>query len=275
MKLKICLVVIFMIFLVAGNAKAQMPEEIWREYQFLDPFSPELRRMYSLFDEPYYSLALKRLAETKILSDSQQLSFLLSEMINRLPYDYDNLFREFWNHLSLTATQSDLLNILVNYKIDNLPTNLNWFIDDVVDAFWREETDSYAIRNVACNGPKRYQQMFLEKFLALNPFSHELVLAIIFCDENKELLLTKLLIHPDLTKEDLLGVLFLINGYPVLYDQYFSLLMIRQNELTVDELSFIENTCRVDSYCLFFAQLKFSATLQRKKELLEIMRKKQ
>lgn len=275
MKLKICLVGVFVVFFAVGSVQAQTPEEVWREYQFLNPSPSELQRMYSILDEPYYSLMLKRLTETETPSNPKELIWLLVDMINRLPRDHDNLFRGFWRRFSLTATQDDLFFILTNYKIDKLPTSLDWFIDDVVDTFWRRETSLFAIRGVACNGPKIYQQIFLEKFFALNPSSYELALAVPICDENRKLFLEKLFVHPDLTKQDLIDVLVFVNRYPVLYDHYFSLLLTRQNELDINDLSFIENTCHAGSYCSFFAQLKFSALLQRRQELIEIMRKKE
>lgn len=276
MKLKICLAAVFAIFFAVGSVQAQTPEEIWREYQFLNPPPSELKKAYLILEEPYYSLVLKRLAETKTPSSPLELSFLLADMISRPPRDdSDNIFREFWRRLSLTASQDDLLHILTNYKIDKLPASLEWFIDDVVNTFWRRETSLYAIRRAACDGPKRYQQMFLEKFFVLNPSSHELVSEVLICDEKKELFLKKLLIHPDLTKQNLIDVLVFVNRYPMLYDHYFSLLLTRQNELDINDLVFIEEGCRAGSYCSIFTELKFSALLQRRQELIEIMRKKE
>lgn len=274
MKFKIFLFYTLLMFCVVGSAKAQAPQDIWQEYLFLNPPFSELRNVYPVFEEPYYSLFFKEMKNKSLQPD--ELRWLLVDMIFRLPDDHESLFREFWSRLSLVATEDNMLSLLTlnDGKIDKLPVNLNWFVDDVVSSFLRKEMDSFSLREMGCRGPKRYQQMFLEKFFARSPSSNELVSAAIICDEYQELFLKKLLNHPSTSKNDLINVLSVIDKYPTLRDQYFSLLLMRVNELDFNDIYFIASECKVESYCSFFAQLKFSAVLERRLKLLEIMRKK-
>ena len=111
-------------------------------------------------------------------------------------------------------------------------------------------------------------------YFSLNPSSYNLASSVLSCDKNKKLFLTKLLAHPDLTKRDLLDVLGAVECCLELHDYFFSLLLARQNELDINDLAFIENSSFKGSYHSIFSQLRFSAGLQRRQELLEIMRKK-
>lgn len=261
-----------MIFFVSFNVEAQTPEDIWQEYRFLKPPFSELIYAGIDFEEPYYSLSFKEFVNMYL--PPEDLIFVLTNMVSRLPNDFDYLFREFWNRLSLVASKDDMMLILIMSKIDKLPADLSWFVDDVAQMLLRRETEPYVIREVACHGPRKYRQEFLEKFFSLNPSSRQLASSVLICDEKKELFLRKLLNHHDLDRKDLINVLVFIDKYPTLYDQYFSRLLMRQNEFDANELEFIRVTCKTEPYCSFFQQFKFSAVLERRQELLKIMQKR-
>lgn len=167
-----------------------------------------------------------------------------------------------------------MLPLLTANKITKLPANLNWFVDNVADNLLRREISSFSAREVGCGGPERYQQVFMKRFFALNHSSFELATAVIYCDEYREFFMAKLFNHPDLSIRDLIDVVAYVDKYPMLHDLYFSQLLMHQNELSFDNLVFIESECKIKPYCYFFTQLRFSAALQRRQELLLKMMKK-
>ncbi|MEK7502927.1 MAG: hypothetical protein AAB556_00595 [Patescibacteria group bacterium] len=271
MKLRVILAGFLLIFCVVNNAEAQMPEDVWREYQHLKPPYFELRNVVFGFKEPYYSLALKEL--TKVRLEPIQITFLLLDMMNKVPqHDTDIIFYQFWSHLRLTASKEDLTTLLASQGINKLPSSLDWFVDDAVKTLLQKELDFYATRRVGCDGHKKYRHIFLEKFLSLGPPPRELASTISLCKENNELFLKMLLNHPDVSKEDLLDVLGVMEKYKDFYDQYFSLLLLRQNEFIGYEFAFIKEICKAEPYCSLFDSRNFSAVLERREKLLEIMR---
>lgn len=271
MKLNSFLTAVLIIFFI-GNAEAQTPEEIWQEYKLLYKSPNELLLHYSVLDEPYYSWALAELATKP--TNSVFLSYIFTDMINRLPKNSDYIFREFWHRFGPVAPEYTLKWLLINPNTKELPESLNWFIDDVVNTLLRKEINNDTAWFVGCLGPKRYRNNFLERFFAGNPLTFELAAAVTNCDENKELFLTKLLNRPDLIKMNLLDVLLFIDKFPKFYDQYFSLLLLYGDELNRDDINFIENTCKTEPYCPLFSQFKFSAVLERREKLIEIMKNK-
>lgn len=84
MKFKIFLLGVLLIFCVAGSAQAQAPQDIWREYQFLKPPFSELRFAYVNFEEPYYSLAFKEIANMQFRPE--ELTYVLVDMMIRPPH---------------------------------------------------------------------------------------------------------------------------------------------------------------------------------------------
>lgn len=265
---------LFVLFLVV-NVEAQVKvetktsEEIWREYKMFSRSYIDMLSYYNL-DEPYYSLALIELAND---SNYPISSLVFMDMINRLPNNSDYLFREFWHRFRSVANQYQLRDILTNEKIEKLPKNLNWFVDDAAETLLRKEMSVYVAWSVGCNGPRKYRKNFLERFFSQNNDVFELTLAFKYCDENKEPFLEEILRHPNLNKASLLEILVNIEYFPKFYDYYFSLLLIHKEELTRFDLDFIEASCKVEQYCFIFLPLKFSSVLKRKEELLEIMKK--
>lgn len=277
MKFKIFLAGFLACLFWTQNSNAQTPEDIWNEYLFLKPSFSELKDKYPLFNEPYYSLALKEMKNESL--NPNDLKWLLIQMMQRLPDDYDSLFREFWGRLSSFGTKDDLFALLslTNNDISKLPITLNWFVDDVVSTLLRKGTDVYMDRDLACFGPNKYRSMFFEKFFDRNPSTNELVNGATTCQSNEkfaEVFIKNLLNHSDTTKTDLLNLLSSIEKFPLFHDHYFSLLMMYSNELDFGDLLFIEAVCKTEPYCSFFSRLKLSATVERRRELSQIMEKK-
>lgn len=274
MKFKAFLAGILIFSCFVCNAKAQTPEDIWREYQSLGPPLSELRFFYSSLKEPYRDLAIEYIAHSNKPFQPWTLISILQDLMVNLPGDSDNVFHELWRKLILVADSENISDLLADKNIDNLPANLNWFVEDVVRTFLRSDANFYSIRKVACYGPQRYKQIFLDKFFAFRPSSFQLASAIVYCGENRELFLEKFLNSPNVEKRDLLNVLEFIKDHPKLYDLYFRILLLHADELDNSDWFSFDNICATEPYCSFFSQFKFSATLERRTELLEMMKKK-